>query len=689
MGQDGQDEAVAARVAWLEAQVALHNRRYYDLDSPLVSDPEYDALRAELERLRPDSPVLRDIGHAVFGEKYRHRTLMGSLLKCHGAAEILAKFAGTEVTLMPKIDGCSLSLHYEHGALVRAVTRGDGVEGELVTANARFVRNLPARIPAPEPFLEVRGEAYIAKGDFYGKMDQGEDALANPRNATAGGLRQKDPTFTQERKIRFVAYELLGDPALRTHAAKFARLAEFGFVTPPLELAVFRESAAATETLARLRDAYEQLEYEIDGVVVRVNSQAAFDSEGWSGKCPKGALAFKFETEKKAARILGFEWATSRNGRVCPVALIEPTPICGSTVARITLHNLEWMQQQDVAVGDRIRFEKANEIIPKLVEVLERPAGRRTEIPAACPSCGAHLINKGVDLVCQNPDCPAQFEETVIHLLDELGIKEVGKVAVESVITAGLIKHPWEILDITSEKLKTVFVKGRLVKKNKDKNCKETIPTVFKCKEAKNIEAALRDPVATEAQLLSALGIPGWGRRLFEILLRSEYYSIDDFVSGIDLDIKKIASIKGIGGNQTKNKKAENEYLRAMALKNGMKQKNVFLRELYKRVKVTSERDQASNQALKGLSFCVTGTFVKPRSEVHKLIKSLGGIVTDSVTKELNYLIAGESAGMKLSKAAKLGVKIITEAEFDEMCGLQSQSNSNSNEKGQLMLPTF
>lgn len=632
----------AERIAWLEREVAFHNRRYYDFDQPLISDPEYDAIRRELETLKPDSPVLQDIGHAAFGEKYRHPVMMGSLQKCHSAAEIVKKFGGTELLAMPKIDGCSLSLHYEKGSLVRAVTRGDGIEGELVTANARFVRDIPVEI-APGGAMEVRGEAYIAKSDFYGKMDAagaGDEGMANPRNATAGGLRQKDPALTRDRKIRFVGYEIIGRPDLATHADKIALLKAAGFVTPPVEVGTFADAAALGGNLARWREEFETLPYEIDGVVFRVNNQAAFESEGWTGKCPKGALAFKFETEKKAARITGFEWATSRNGRVCPVAVIEPTLICGSTVSRITLHNLEWMQQQDVAVGDLVRFEKANEIIPKLVEVLERPAGRRVEYPEKCPSCAAALIRESVDLVCQNPDCPAQFEETVIHLLDELGVKGVAGATLERVVKAGLVRHPWEILDVKQEALTAIG---------------------FGPKQAENIETALRTPRVGPAQMLSALGIPGWGRRFFDILLDSGACSLDDLLNGGLPDAAKVAEVFSLGEK------------RAEALLAGLRDKAAFLQGLRPRVDLVLPPPKpvagaAGASPLAGKSFCVTGTLSRPREEIQDRIRALGGLVRDAVSGRLDYLVAGEHAGSKLAKAQTLGVKVLAEAEFETLC---------------------
>ena len=640
------NSAYAQRVAELEKLIEEHNKRYYDLDAPVIEDPEYDALKAELESLCPDSPVLNQIGRHTFGEEHKHSALMGSLAKCHSAKEILEKFRGKTVVMMPKIDGCSLAVRFEKGKLVLAATRGDGSTGELVTANAREISNMPMRVGDDRPF-EVRGEAYISKTDFYGIMDQPgyagkENGLANPRNGASGGLRQKDSSMTGERKIRFVAYEMLdasrfmlpiSNKQRLQHSIKLAILNSFKFETPPHLCVSCISEEAIQFAIDELKEMDASLPYETDGVVVRLDDQEEFEGLGWSGKCPKGALAYKFESVKAKSKVVDIEWTTSRTGRICPVAIIEPTRISGSLVSRITLNNLSWIEKNDVAIGDEILFEKANEIIPRLVSVLKRHSARNKKIPLTCPSCGQSVArpdssdgSQGIDVCCMNDSCPAQFQASIIHILEKLDIKGIAESTVEKVVRAGLVKHPYEILDLERTSLQSIG---------------------FGERQSEVICEALKSPEASKAHILSCLGIDGWGRRMFETL--QKVVSLDDLIAG-KVTKNVLSSVSGVGP------------IRASSLLAGIGARKGLLEGLIARIAVKKEAPRGTSLA--GKSFCVTGTLSKGRSEVQADIVKAGGDVKSSVSAKLDYLVAGDEAGSKLDKATALGVKVISEEEL-------------------------
>ena len=638
--EDNTVDAVATnkRINELEAQIKEHNRRYYDQDAPTITDPEYDALKKELEQLNPESPVLDDIGESTFGEKYEHTHLMGSLAKCHSAQEVMQRFSGLEVVLMPKIDGCSMATHFRGGNLILAATRGDGKVGEKITPNAAEISNLPSHINSEIP-LEFRGEAYIAKSDFYGIMDQPgyrgkPNGLANPRNAAAGGLRQKDPGVTRASKIRFVAYELLSDAGKMAHDTKLEALKHLGFEIPPYKTITCVDEETVQKAIDELKAMDASLPYETDGVVIRINDASLFDNAGLSGKCPKGALAFKFETVKAKSTVLDIEWTTSRTGRICPVAIITPTRISGSIVQRITLNNPDWIAKADVAIGDDILFEKANEIIPCLVSVLKRnDPNRNINYPVHCPSCGQLTDN----CYCINPLCPAQFNASVIHIIEKLEIMGIGPGIVDKIVEAGLIKQPFEIFDVTEASLMS---KG------------------FGDRQAEIICQALKNVEASKAHILACLGIEGWGRRMFETVAKN--VSLDDIIAGT-VPAHTLAATPGIG------------YTRACALIDGIKDNKTLLDGLLTRVAIKKEMPRGTQLA--GLSFCITGTLSKGRGQVQMDIAKAGGDVKNTVSAKLKYLVAGDEAGSKLDKAKALGVKIINEQELYDMIGEDTDSD--------------
>ena len=635
--KDEQDFAVADLVT----QIRVANRAYYDNDAPTIGDVEYDKLLMELRKIDPEHPVLDEIGNPTFGQKHEHLDIMGSLAKCHTAEEVVTKFKGQEVTMMPKVDGCSLSLLYIHGVLSRAVTRGNGKIGEIVTANAARILNVPDTIAFKEP-IEVRGEAYISKEDFYGIMDQPgyaghEEGLKNPRNAAAGALRQKDPALTAKRKLKFVAYKALYiEHIYETQTETIDYLTHLGF------LAV-NTWTHATEHIALTEQIIEQIRhysapYETDGVVIMLSDLAKFEDQGYSGKCPKGALAYKFETEKETSKVLDIEWETSRTGKIKPVAVIEPTEICGSTVARITMNNYQWLLEHNVAIGDKVLFEKANEIIPHLLEVLERAEDRNRSVPVTCPSCSNYVdyIEGETDLMCHNVECPAQAIKLIQFILETLQIKGIGETTVEKLVSNGFIDSPWDVFLLNEDAL---------------------VREGFGPGESKNMVEAVKDIKAPAERILAALGIEGWGERMFEKLFESSQMHGNDWIPVLlELSADDVSILPEMW-NAIENMGK----IRAKQLIDGLRSKSSLLSGLLDQVSLVSASKQGH---LAGATYCITGTLSRPRNQIKDDIKEAGGVVKDSITKTLDYLVVGKNSGSKLKKAEDAGVVVISEEEL-------------------------
>lgn len=626
-------------VASLEAQIRFHNRRYYDLDSPEITDAEYDKLVEQLRKLSPESPVLLEMGKPTFGRKVEHSQMVTSLAKCKTAEEVFAKFRGREIILMPKIDGVSLSLRYAPTLHV-AATRGDGLVGEDVTANVQIIPQLPQVLPQ---HCEVRGEGIIRRSDFYGIMDQpGYDkdypeGLANPRNAAAGSVRQKDPRETLKRRVRFVAYRMFGPDAVFARLDDRLRwLGEQGFDVPPAIVITPEAVGDITSAIETMKNMLVQLDYDTDGIVIRLNEEEAFQTEGISGKEPRGALAYKFEAETAESVITAIENETSRTGAIIPVAVIKPTHICGSTVSRITLNNWRWVLDRRLGVGDHIKFEKANEIIPHLLGVtksMKKPALP----PEKCPSCGQSVMVVGVDAVCANSGCPAQLKGAVLHVIDKLDIKGIAEAAVDKMFAAGLLPTAWAIFDLTEDQLASAgFGPGQI----------------------KNIRKALTSVEAKPSEIAACAGIDMWGRRMFEILMKNSegVYGEQEILVG-HFSRTALSKIPGIGS------------AKAEALVQGVTGgKWQIVRELQTRVTVKLAASKPATAAtLGGKSFCITGTLSRGRSEVEADITAAGGDVKSSVSKNLQFLVAGHDAGSKLDKARALGVQVIGEEYLYEM----------------------
>jgi len=635
----------STEILQLRSQIRYHNHLYYDLDTPEIDDIKYDSLITRLKTLSPNDPVLNEMGNPTYGTKVEHTVMMGSLDKVHTIEEIVSKFKGQEVCIMPKVDGMSLAVRYKSGQYDWSATRGNGKVGELVTPNASRIDGIPMSIVMTDD-IEVRGEAFISRSDFYGIMDQPgydgkENGYANPRNAAAGGVRQKDPKEAYNRHIKYVSYKVIGG-GFEKQGDVLDYLNAEGFRTVDYWLAIVGDLDNTVETIIEhIKTA--TFDYNIDGAVIMINDLKAFEDMGHGSKCPRGALAFKYETEQVKSIARKIEWEANRSGRIIPVLTIDETEIDGTNVSRMSLHNYSWMMAKDVAIGDTVLFTKANEIIPYLTEVVERVPERVKNIPAECPSCGGPIETTDVDLVCNNDECPAKFIKHIRRILQILDVKGLDEKTLIKMEEAGLLNNVWDIFDIDTD---TLISKG------------------FGKGESPNWVEAVHNITTTPQCLLACMGILGWGRRMFEILFKDKHWSPERWVefvttegnTALSADFSWLINIDGIGTE------------RIVMLRNGINDRWNIVSEISKRVTLEYP-EEVMGGILEGKSFCATGTLTKKRNDIYAEIISLGGEIKSGVSKDLGYLITGDATGSKLTKAQKLGVTIINEDQLNELMG--------------------
>lgn len=614
----------------LRKTILHHNHCYYDLDAPEIADYEYDQLIAELRLVDPDAEdfIEKNLGQAVFGEKWNHAVQMGSLLKCHTADEVNSKIKYPLVAT-DKIDGASLALHYAHGHLIRGVTRGDGREGEVVTANVKQMNGVLLFVEGFKDFdmIEVRGEAYVNKDFFYTNRDRiaqeegRADTFANPRNYASGSLRQKDSSVTKRRNISFVAYKIIDEERILDYYHETLDVLEAcGFEIPKYFVCVNGEDVENSIEYFRINR--PNVHYDTDGVVFMTDNYDDFENMGYVGKTPKGALAFKFDTEKQETVILDVEWSVGRTGKVTPVALLQSTVIAGSTVSRMTLNNCDFIEKNDVAIGDEILFEKANEIIPQLVEVLVRPANRSMNYPAHCPSCNTQLKRDSAYLVCGNSSCPDQIVSRIEHFLKQLGVKGISDKTLIKIFESGL-----------ATTLREMFLLDKA----------DLMQIGFGERQSEIFVDAIKNIKVPPEKFLGSLGIDGASERSFSEILKN--FNFDDVVSG-NISVKDFSSLSGFGETS------------AETIVKSLKDNRIFIESALEFIEV--EQRMQSGSALSGLTFCITGTLSRKRSDVEEMIRDNGGSLK-GVGRGLNYLVCGDDAGSKIDKAQKLGIPVISE----------------------------
>ena len=666
-----------ARMLELHALLRYHSYRYYVLNDPVVSDSEYDAWLNELRAIEaeypdwitPDSPTQR-VGSEPSEkfEKVAHPAPILSLGNAFNDDDIRAwleriakvdeRALTASFTVEPKLDGLTVVLHYRDGVFVQGTTRGNGEIGEDITPNLRTINALPLRIPrrpdgppAP-PYLVARGEAFIPL-DAFDKLnrqqaEKGEKTYVNPRNTAAGALRNLDPKTTASRPLTMQIYQIVageGDlPATQWETIQY--LTALGFPTPDARHAATLEEAItqANTWLARRNE----LNYEIDGVVLKINEHALFQDLGVVGKDPRGAVALKFPAQEVTTTLLEIRTNVGRTGVLTPYAVLEPVVINGVTVSQATLHNFDFIDEKDIRAGDRVLVKRAGDVIPYVIgPVVSARTGAETVYipPTICPSCGEPVeqVAGEVAVYCVNPSCPAQLVRVVEHFVSRgaLDIVGMGIKIVEQLITVGMVRDVADLYLL--EKARLLELEGFAEKKAD--NLLEAI------------ETSKQQPLS---RLITALGIRGVGEVVANELTR-HFSSLDALAAVTEEDLQ---AIDGIGPNIAQDvvtwfARPANQTVLA-------KLKAVGMNPVAERPTV-----EDTPQPLEGLVFVITGTLpTLSRNEAKAMIESAGGKVTGSVSKKTDYLVAGEKAGSKLTKAENLGVAIIDEAQIYEMLGM-------------------
>lgn len=674
----------AARIGKLRREIEHHSYLYYAQDAPEISDAAFDSLMAELRELEAAHPELIDassptqrVGGYV-GEQFspvRHAQRMYSLDNAMDLDELdawtqrVVESAGRSIDFVCelKIDGSSIALTYDAGVLAKAATRGDGVTGEDVTVNMRTVRDVPLRLrdagvaglADADGSVEVRGEVYMPKASFdalnEAALANGRAAFANPRNAAAGSLRQKDPTVTKGRDLSTFIYALADDRTAKASGQweLLQWLRDCGFhVNPDVKLCETPEEVRAfCESVAEKRAI---LPYEIDGVVVKVNSFAMQRELGFTAKAPRWAIAYKFPPEEKTTLLRDITVQVGRTGAITPVAELEPVRVAGSTVARATLHNIDEVHRKDVRVGDTVIVRKAGDVIPEVLGPVAslRPEGARVwQMPETCPSCGSPIVREEGEAAfrCVSMDCPAQALERLLHWASRgaMDIDGMGEEIVARLVESERVRDVADYYSLTEYELATLET-GRVNKEGEPIHLGSTIAA----KLIASIEASKTRPLA---RVLFGLGIRHVGKTVGE-QLAAAFPTMERLM---DADEERLAEVDGVGG------------VIAQSVRSFFA--NADNREVIRRLErmgVSMEDASAADdvpQTLAGITFVLTGSLVESgltRDEAGARLKAMGAKVSGSVSKKTGYVIAGEAAGSKYDKAVSLGVPVLSEADL-------------------------
>lgn len=644
--------------------VALLNRyatEYYTSDNPSVSDSEYDRLYRELVELEAaypdqvlaDSPTHRVGGKVLDGfEKYSHQYPLYSLQDAFSREELEAfdarvrkEVAHPTYICELKIDGLSISLTYEKGILVAGATRGDGSVGENITENLKRVKDIPLTLPE-ELDITVRGECYMPRASFdqvnQARQENGEPEFANPRNAAAGTLRQLDTAVVAKRNLATFLYQE-ASPSTRDSQEKVLKhLEQLGFVVNPKRI-LAESMDEIWNFIQEVGQERDNLSYDIDGVVIKVNDLAGQEELGFTVKAPKWAVAYKFPAEEKEAQLLSVDWTVGRTGVVTPTANLTPVQLAGTTVSRATLHNVDYIAEKDIRKDDTVIVYKAGDIIPAVLRVVEskRVSEEKLDIPKNCPSCDSDLLHfeDEVALRCINPRCPAQIMEGLIHFAsrDAMNITGLGPSIVEKLFAANLVKDVADIYRLQEEDF--LLLEG------------------VKEKSASKLYQAIQASKENSAEkLLFGLGIRHVGSKASQLLLQ-HFHSIENLAQA---DPEEVASIESLGGVIAKS-------LQTYFATEGSE---ILLRELKETGVNLDYKGQTvvADAALSGLTVVLTGKLERlKRSEAKSKLESLGAKVTGSVSKKTDLVVAGADAGSKLQKAQELGIEVRDEAWLESL----------------------
>ena len=678
------NEASLGRIKWLAEQLEIHSDLYYNKANPTISDSEFDALRDELKKLSPDHPQLSRVGSdpPPGSEKVNHLFRMMSLDKAnsqeevaHFVSETTAK--GRRFVCQPKLDGSALSLEYRMGRLVRGATRGNGKRGEDVTANVRRMMNIPVKLDW-EGDCHVRGEVVMPLQIFKEKYSQ---VAPNPRNLAAGALRQKhvDAGKGRPEDLAFLAYgvefpskkdrhpDSPEPPHFKLDSEIISWIEKMGIDVAGNTVVSGEDDASTTNEILSITkkwfESRDSADWEMDGVVIKLDRLDKRELLGQTAHHPRWALAWKFPPEEAITVLMEVYWQTGRTGNVTPVSRVAPVVVSGVTVENTTLHNRGEVERLGIMLGDKVRLVRRGDVIPKITEVLgpasqtdldgrlhadgtkfadEIPIRATIETPTNCPRCSSELEEEGAFIRCINIECPARLERAILYWCRKLGMDGIGEKLAEQLCSSGMVSSLADLYRL-EEREKELIGLDRMAEKS-----------------AKNILNELRTTrKMTLIDFISALGLPRIGPEI-ATLVCSEMKTFEELMGMVDdrvAAIERLVSIERIGETV------------AQLLLDGISDRRDSILDLYSQIEIIEGGELNSEGPLSGSTFCITGTLTRPRKEIALSIKSEGGKVVSSVSGNLHYLVAGASAGSKMDKARRLGVRVISETELDDLLG--------------------
>lgn len=653
-------EDIKQKIEELRKTLRYHSDRYYNDDAPEIEDYEYDMMMRELKGLEEkypefdsaDSPTKRVGGKADNSfASVEHTVRMESLQDAFSKEEIFdfdrrvkESVSDVHYVVEPKIDGLSVSLEYVNGEFFRGSTRGDGNVGEDVSGNLRVIHNIPLELNHALPYIEVRGEVYMPKKSFDRVVDRqlinDEKPFKNPRNAAAGSLRQKDSKVAATRGLDIFVFNIqqIEGKELTSHKESLDYLKELGFNTIPYYERV-DDIETAFEKVLQIGEKRGELEFDIDGAVIKVDDFSEREQLGSTAKFPKWAVAFKYPPEEKQTEILDIEITVGRTGKLTPTAVLSPVHLAGTTVSRATLHNQDFINEKGVNIGDIVTVRKAGDIIPEVLCVNEKRSNGSFVYPERCPSCNEKVVREEgeSDIRCINPECPAQLLRNLIHYCsrDAMDIEGLGPSIIETFVNEGMIKTVTDIYRLDKEKIASL--------------------DGFQQTSANNIIESVENSKNNDlSKLIFALGIRHIGAKAAK-LLSDEFKNIDNLMNA---SLEAISDIDGFGDIMAKSAFDFFQSESARELIADLKSFGVN----------TESKTVINDNRFEGMTFVLTGTLpTYKRSEASKIIESFGGKTSSSVSKKTSYVLSGESSGSKLDKANQLGIPVIDENEFNEM----------------------
>lgn len=651
---------IKEKIENLRATLRYHSDRYYNDDAPEIEDYEYDMMMRELKGLEEkypefdsaDSPTKRVGGKADNSfASVEHTVRMESLQDAFSKEEIFdfdrrvkENVSDVHYVVEPKIDGLSVSLEYVNGEFFRGSTRGDGNVGEDVSGNLRVIHNIPLKLNHALPYIEVRGEVYMPKKSFDRVVDRqlinDEKPFKNPRNAAAGSLRQKDSEVAATRGLDIFVFNIqqIEGKELTSHKESLDYLKELGFNTIPYYERV-DDIETAFEKVLQIGEKRGELEFDIDGAVIKVDDFSEREQLGSTAKFPKWAVAFKYPPEEKQTEILDIEITVGRTGKLTPTAVLSPVHLAGTTVSRATLHNQDFINEKGVNIGDVVTVRKAGDIIPEVLCVNEKRSNGSFVYPEHCPSCNEKVVREEgeSDIRCINPECPAQLLRNLIHYCsrDAMDIEGLGPSIIETFVNEGMIKTVTDIYRLDKEKIASL--------------------DGFQQTSANNIIESVENSKNNDlSKLIFAFGIRHIGAKAAK-LLSDEFKNIDNLMNA---SLEAICDIDGFGDIMAKSAFDFFQSESARELIADLKSFGVN----------TESKTVINDNRFEGMTFVLTGTLpTYKRSEASKIIESFGGKTSSSVSKKTSYVLSGESSGSKLDKANQLGIPVIDENEFNEM----------------------